>query len=127
MDGAAVAQGGVNSAKLQQLHGRQAEMARWDATRLPLRDDSVDIVVVDLPFGVRCSKASANRKLYPQALKEMGRVVRPGGRAVLMTVMKKALVNSIDSRAWHTEALHSSNCGGLIVAVVVLRRIDQGQ
>jgi hypothetical protein len=122
MEDAAVAQGGVNGSYLQRIHGRCADMTKWDATRLPLRDGSVDVVVVDLPFGVRCSKASTNRKLYPQALKEMARVVRGGGRVVLMTVMKKALVNSIDTRVWDTDAVHSSNCGGLIVAVAVLTR-----
>ncbi len=33
---------------------RSTDICQWDATRLPLRNECVDKVLIDLPFGVRC-------------------------------------------------------------------------
>ena len=46
---------------------------------------------MDLPFGMRCASASILKKLYPKAFAEMARIVRPQGRAVLMTTLRRQL------------------------------------
>ncbi|KAH9577474.1 putative RNA methylase domain [Trypanosoma melophagium] len=53
-----------------------SEAFHWDATKLPLRDNSVDCVISDLPFGRRCGSHKANTKLYPMMLRESYRVLR---------------------------------------------------
>jgi predicted RNA methylase len=55
----------------------------WNAARLPLGDESIDVVVTNLPFGVKAPVADP-RTLYHAALSEMARVLRPGGRAVIL-------------------------------------------
>ncbi|KEG09626.1 putative THUMP domain-containing protein 3-like [Trypanosoma grayi] len=54
---------------------------RWDATRLPLRSNSVDRIISDLPFGMRCGNHKHNVKLYPMMLRECHRVLRRGHTA----------------------------------------------
>lgn len=49
---------------------------RWDATSLPLRSDTVDVIIADLPFGRRCGNHSINQSLYRAMLREMHRVLR---------------------------------------------------
>jgi 23S rRNA G2445 N2-methylase RlmL len=74
------------------------QVRRWDATSLPLEDHSVDKVACNLPFGEQIGTHEGNVALYPRALREMERVVRPGGRLVLLTgehqLMKAALAQS---------------------------------
>lgn len=105
------------------VHGA-VEVCRWDASCLPLRSSSVDVSCVDLPFGVRCGHASRWRVMYPKILIEIARVTRVGGRAVLMSALKKILLLSvIASKAlWQIHSVRSVNIGGIITAVVVLLR-----
>ncbi|CAK4613671.1 unnamed protein product [Aphanomyces euteiches] len=72
----AVAQARVN---LQQ--SPRAAVCLWSSERLPLRPESVDRILVDMPFGIQCGNATKNSRLYPKALQEMARVLRPNGTA----------------------------------------------
>jgi tRNA (guanine10-N2)-dimethyltransferase len=57
-----------------------------DATALPLRSSLLDAVVTDLPYGQSSWIRSHNLdELYPRALAEIHRVLRPGRRAVVVT------------------------------------------
>jgi tRNA G10 N-methylase Trm11 len=50
------------------LPGLSLSLFKWDATRLPLRDRSVDVVVSDVPYGKRHGSKEDNRRLYPHLL-----------------------------------------------------------
>jgi tRNA G10 N-methylase Trm11 len=65
--------------------GRSASVARWDATRLPLPDRSVDAVVCNPPYGRRLGEVRGLDRLYARSTREMARVLRPDGRCVLLT------------------------------------------
>jgi 23S rRNA G2445 N2-methylase RlmL len=65
--------------------GRGVRLARWDATRLPLPDRSVDVVVCNPPYGRRHEATHGLERLYARATREMARVLRPDGRCVLLT------------------------------------------
>jgi tRNA (guanine6-N2)-methyltransferase len=58
---------------------------RWDATHLPLPDHSVDKIVTNLPFGKQLGTPEANEILYADFLQELTRVLKPRGRAVLLS------------------------------------------
>ncbi len=62
----------------------KAHLARWDATRLPLPDASVDHVVSNPPFGKQLASPETVGPLYAAMLREYDRVLRPGGQAVLL-------------------------------------------
>ena len=78
-------------------------LVRWDARCLPLRHGVVDVALVDLPFGKRHKhKGGRMVHLYERAFREMARVIRPGGRLLLLA-----------SRAsFVEEALQSYMCEG---------------
>jgi tRNA G10 N-methylase Trm11 len=39
------------------------DISQWDSTRLPLRSKSIDKVLVDMPFGVRCGNHRLNNRV----------------------------------------------------------------
>lgn len=61
------------------------EIRQWDARELPLEDNAVDKVATNLPFGKQISGGGGPAALYPPVLAELARVVRPGGRIVLLS------------------------------------------
>jgi len=71
--------------------GLDVPLCRWDARRLPLADASVDCVVTDMPFGRRVGSHGRNRQVYPAVLTEVARVLRPGGRAVILTLERRLM------------------------------------
>ncbi len=68
-----------------------ADLFRWDARRLPLREQSVDRVVCNLPFGRRVGSHDVNVRLYPGLLRSLARVLKPGAQAVLLSLERRLL------------------------------------
>ena len=60
-------------------------LCAWDASVLPIRNGSVDVICSDLPFGHQCMSAAKVQALLPLLVAEMARVLRPStGRMVLL-------------------------------------------
>jgi 23S rRNA G2445 N2-methylase RlmL len=59
-------------------------VSRWDATRLPLGDASVDRIITNPPFGEQLMTKAMIGPLYRLAVREYDRVLKPGGRAVVL-------------------------------------------
>lgn len=76
-----------------------AAVVQSSATRMPLADLSVDRVIANLPFGKRVGSHEINAVLYPAFLRELGRVLRNDGRAVLLTEDKRLFVASVQRSA----------------------------
>lgn len=64
---------------------RPLTLHRWDAGRLPLADASLDRLVTNLPFGKQIGTPETNRLLYRDFFRETARVLRTGGKAVILT------------------------------------------
>ena len=63
-----------------------AQLFQADATVLPLCDAVIDAVVTDLPYGQSvCIMAESMEHLYSRSLSEIRRILKPGGRAVVVT------------------------------------------
>ena len=95
-------------------------ICHWDARYLPLRTDSVDRIVVDMPFGMRCGTYRHNTKLFPKILKEMERVLAPDGLAVLLVLSKKLLKQCATKDLVVMEE-YDVNIGGLGAALYILK------
>ena len=83
------------------LAGRGIEAQLWqaDAARLALTPHSVDRIVANLPFGKRAGSHAANVELYPAFLRRVRSVLRPTGRAVLLTEEKRLLRDAVQRTA----------------------------
>jgi len=88
----------VTSQNLENV-GR-ADLARWDATALPLESASVDRIVSNPPFGKQLSSIDKIGALYEAAAEEWDRVLRPGGRAVLLAMEHEGLKRTLQAHRW---------------------------
>ncbi len=88
----------VTSQNLEQV-GR-ADLARWDATALPLETASVDRIVSNPPFGKQLSSIDQIGALYEASAEEWDRVLRPGGRAVLLAMEHEGLKRVLQAHRW---------------------------
>ena len=57
----------------------------WDVHQLPLNTYEVDKVVTNLPFGKQVGRKGDLRGLYAAFFAELARILKPNGRAVLLT------------------------------------------
>lgn len=101
------------------------EIRHWDATRLPLEAHSVDRVACNLPFGQQVGSHEDNQALYPRFIQEMVRVVRPGGRIVLLSgerqLMERVLAGQGELRrakSYEVQIL------GRPAVIYVIQRVD---
>ena len=81
--------------------GRQhqpRQFFHWDAQSLPLRSNTVDKIVCNLPFGETVGNVPELTSLYRQCLREYERVLRPRGRMVLLTSQHRLLNDELKQR-----------------------------
>eukprot|EP01088_Endostelium_zonatum_P017609 TRINITY_DN5276_c0_g1_i4.p1 TRINITY_DN5276_c0_g1~~TRINITY_DN5276_c0_g1_i4.p1 ORF type:complete len:480 (+),score=130.26 TRINITY_DN5276_c0_g1_i4:77-1516(+) len=84
----------------------KVEWVRWDVGRMGVRNGIVDVVVSDLPFGVRSGKKRDNKELYSRLLREWGRVVREGGKVVMITADKEVMdecLSGENGKSWRVD------------------------
>jgi 23S rRNA G2445 N2-methylase RlmL len=81
----------------------QISLVRWDARALPLPDRSVDRVLCNPPFGKQLSRPEEIGPLYHQFVPACDRILRPGGRAVLLVGDPGILKEAAASVGWNLE------------------------
>ncbi len=101
--------------------GKSAMLARWDATRLPLRGASVDVIVTNPPYGRQHEAIAGLDRLYARSLRESARVLRPGGLCVVLTGEPGALMRATPP-ALRLRSKHRLTLRGLAVVAFVLAR-----
>jgi 23S rRNA G2445 N2-methylase RlmL len=92
--------GAVRAAAANLRHVGPALLAQWDARRLPLPDGGVDRILSNPPFGKQLSGPAEVGPLYREAVAEYDRVLRPGGRAVLLAADAAALRAAAGAAGW---------------------------
>ena len=100
---------------------KKIELHNWNAFKLPLEDNSINKIVVDMPFGIRSGKHSQNITLYSNFLKEAKRVLKPNSIVVILSQE----ISLLDKQINKTNNLTirqkiRTNLGGLKPAVFVL-------
>ena len=105
------------------------DVIQWDVVKAGcFKDNSVDVVISDLPFGRRSGSKFDNKKLYPDTLLSLARLVRPQtGRAVLLTQDKTSMFQILPrvAKFWTKSKVISTNIGGLTALVFCLTRTDE--
>jgi 23S rRNA G2445 N2-methylase RlmL len=102
--------------------GKQSALALWDATRLPLRDGCVDVVVTNPPYGRKHEAIGGLDRLYARMVREIARVLRPSGRCVILTGEPAILVRAL-SPALEVRSRQQFVVRGLTVTAFVLERL----
>jgi tRNA (guanine6-N2)-methyltransferase len=101
IDRSAVRAAGVNLARMGQI-----KLETWDARTLPVAGDSVDRIICNLPFGVKIEKPEDVPRLMQKALPEFHRVLKPGGRAILLVGDPAPLKDAIVRLPWKQLAFY---------------------
>jgi putative N6-adenine-specific DNA methylase len=102
--------------------GVELSLARGDAMRLPFARDSVDLVLGNLPFGRRSGSHRKNRHLYRAFLGGLARVLRGGGRAVLLTIERRLMLELLEGLPLELLDDRVLTHGGLSPRLYTLRR-----
>jgi tRNA (guanine6-N2)-methyltransferase len=101
----------------------QIKLRQGDIRSLPMPDKSVDAICADLPFGHLVGSHDDNVTLYPEVLREAGRVLKPGGCCVILSHEVRLMESLLDGAGlWDTEQIIRVAQGGLYPRIFVLRR-----
>lgn len=112
----------VTSQNLQQVG--PVDLVRWDATRLPLETASVDRIVSNPPFGKQLSSIELITPLYEAASEEWDRVLKPGGRAVLLAMEHEGLRRILRARRWSATRQYRVRLLGQLTVLSVWQKPD---
>jgi 23S rRNA G2445 N2-methylase RlmL len=99
-------------------------LLQGDAQFIPMPNQSVNVLLADLPFGQDGTQHTQNLSLYPNVLKEAARVARTGGRFVLITHEIHLLESLVKiSTEWKCNRTTQINQRGLHPRIYVLERL----
>jgi 23S rRNA G2445 N2-methylase RlmL len=94
----------------------------WDARQLPLPDASADRILCNPPFGKQLASPEEVKPLYRQSIQEMDRVLRPGGRAVLIVSDVDALKQAVEGTDWRQQRRVNLRVLGQRASILVYRK-----
>ncbi|KAI8140707.1 S-adenosyl-L-methionine-dependent methyltransferase [Fennellomyces sp. T-0311] len=100
------------------------ELLLGDGRRLCLRDESVDIILTDLPWGFREGSFVTIQKLYPKFMRQIGRVLRSKGKAYIVTqghkLFNRVLGYPWCKELWSVDEVKPIAIGGYKVSLYIL-------
>ena len=79
------------------------QLSAWDARQMPLEGGSVDRILSNPPFGKQLSTPAQIGPLYRDMIKEYDRVLRKGGKAVLLVADAGALKDAVQRVSWRQQ------------------------
>jgi 23S rRNA G2445 N2-methylase RlmL len=88
----------IRNARANLRNLSEVPVQRWDALALPLPDNSVDRIISNPPFGKQLGEPEEMAPLYRKMAREYDRVLRRGGRAVLLVADFEALKQAAPRR-----------------------------
>ncbi len=100
------------------------KLMKGDATRLDefLDAGGVDVLITNPPYGLRIGKKGIIQDLYSGFLNSASRVLKDGGRIVMITP-EKELVRSLAESAGYSVEERPISYGGIDAGIFVLRKV----
>ncbi|KAG2212623.1 hypothetical protein INT47_000599 [Mucor saturninus] len=115
------AQGNLMHCKIQ-----NAEFSIGDGRKLCYRPGIVDSIVSDWPWGLRENSYSQIKSLYPKFMKQMWNVLKPNGKAYIITqghkIMTYVLKYDWCESMWKTEDIITIGIGGYDVSLYIFSK-----
>jgi len=106
-----------------------ASALAWDATMLPIRGNSVDCVLSDLPFGIRCMSSKKLHSFLPLLFGECARCLRmKTGKMTLLCGSCQVVLDALNQVNLENALFESPtsiipiNIGGLSAWIITLKR-----
>ncbi|MBF0224294.1 MAG: methyltransferase domain-containing protein [Desulfobacterales bacterium] len=89
-----------------------------DMRRLPLENNSVNVVIANLPFGIRVGERNKNKELYANFLKETKRILLPNGRIIAYTHDTASFESACKMLNWkNIHRIAEVQAGGLTITI----------
>ena len=100
-----------NSAGLKRK--RDYVLSRGDVKNINLKQQSVDKVITNLPFGIRKSDHATNVEIYRNFAKKIKKWLKPEGEVILLTLEKKLIESTFSSGEFKLNLITTISQGGL--------------
>jgi len=94
-----------------------------DIKDVHLNKRNIDLIVSNLPFGIRVGNHSENVLIYINLEKVADRVLRRKGRLILLTQEKKLLRDVFKKDKWRVKSMLRVDEGGLLPEVFKISRV----
>jgi hypothetical protein len=104
----------------ERLCGTPVQVTAWDARRLPCAPGSADAVVCNLPFGRQFAADGPRGEFYAGLVSHWLRVLRRGGRMVLLTSAGRDLAQAVEGLPCRSRALGRVRVLGLWAELVLI-------
>ena len=98
------------------------QVSTWDARHMPLETGAVDRILSNPPFGKQLSTPDEIVPLYRDMIKEYDRVLRKGGKAVLLVADASALKDAVKRVSWRQQRQVAVRVLGQRAQIVVFRK-----
>ncbi|KAI7851068.1 putative RNA methylase family UPF0020-domain-containing protein [Circinella umbellata] len=102
------------------------ELMLGDGRNLCFRDQSVDIILTDWPWGLREGSYLTIQRLYPKFMKQIGRVLKSKGKAYIVTQGHKLFNQVLNypwcKAMWDVDEVKSIGIGGYNVSLYILSK-----
>jgi len=111
-----------NAQKNAKRANKPALFKRGDATATGLESESIDKIVTNMPFGKQ-AKLEQKRTFFNRLLREMSRILKPRGKAVLLTTSYQQMRESIkETREFSIAQVRSISLYGLTPTILILKK-----
>ena len=108
---------------------RHNDVVNWDASWLPIRSSSIDVIISDLPFGVKCMNKRKLMTWLPLFFIQCFRIIRSNnnGRMVLLcggtyNLLLDTINEYFESYIQQPIAIRPVNIGGINAWILILYR-----
>lgn len=99
-------------------------IVRSDINDVKFRKQNIDVILSNLPFGIRVGNHEENISAY-QGLEKLARIVlRKKGKLILLTQEKVLLRETFKKDYWNVESILNVNQGGLYPEIFRIQRLS---